>query len=62
MVSESFAALERKHLHFYAPRYKILVDEQDLLQAGVEVESVTVNEVIDGASRVSFTVLNRDLK
>jgi Bacteriophage probable baseplate hub protein len=62
MPFEPFAALERKHVHFYAPRYQVLVDGVDLLRAGVEVENVSVNEVIDGASRVTYTVLNRDLE
>src|SRR4029453_8561515 len=60
----SLLPLERKppNAYFYPPRYRIKVDEQDLSALGVEINAVSVSEVLDGASRASFFVGNGDLR
>lgn len=57
-----FSAIAAGNRHFYVPRYVIRVGGKELLGEGVEVVSLSVDEVLDGASRVSVTVLNHDLR
>ncbi len=57
-----FSAIESQNIHFYSPRFEIRVAGKDILGENAEVVSLTVNEIIDGASRVSFTVLNEGLR
>ncbi len=57
-----FSAIESQNIHFYSPRFEIRVAGKDILGEKAEVVSLTVNEIIDGASRVSFTVLNEELR
>lgn len=57
-----FSTIETQNIHFYPPRFEIRVGGKDILGEEVEVVTLTVNEIIDGASRVSFSVLNEDLR
>jgi uncharacterized protein len=57
-----FSALETQNLHFYAPRYRLLVGGKDLVGEGAEIVSLSIDEALDAASRVSFSVLNHDLR
>lgn len=53
-----FAAFEKKYRNFYAPNYMIKVAGKDLLRESVEVFQVTVNNTLEGADDVSFTLNN----
>lgn len=44
--------------HFYAPAFSIQVGGKDLLDLGVEIFSVTVNNTLEGADDFSFTINN----
>jgi phage protein D len=57
-----FSAIENQNVHFYSPRYVIRISGKDILRQGAEVVSLSVNEVLDGATSLSFTVLNSGLK
>ena len=53
--------LESEYQNFYAPRFQILVGENgetDILDKGVEVTNVNVDNTLDGADTFSFTVFN----
>ena len=53
--------LESEYQNFYAPRFQILVGENgetDILDKGVEVTNVSVDNSLDGADTFSFTVFN----
>lgn len=54
----TFAALEKKYKNFYAPNFMIKVGGKDLLKESVEVFQVTVNNTLEGADDVSFTLNN----
>lgn len=50
-------ALEKKHHDFYAPTYRLLVDERDLLtDERMEVEEVRVDSTLEGMDQFSVTV------
>lgn len=61
-MTATILTLEKQHAQFYAPRYLIRVGGQDVLRAGAEVVSLSVDEELAGAARCSFTVLNGGLK
>jgi hypothetical protein len=50
--------LEQKYQNFYVPASQILVDGQDLLQAGVAVTNVSIDNTLKGGDHFSFTVSN----
>jgi phage protein D len=54
----NIAELELKYQNFYVPASRVTVDGQDLLQAGVEVASLSVDNTLQGGDRFSFTVNN----
>lgn len=51
-------ALEQKYQNLYAPTFKISVEGKDIVQAGMEVISVNIDNILDGADTFSFTVFN----
>ncbi len=53
-----FSALEKKYRNFYAPAFEVKVEGENLLQKGVEVVSVSVDNTLDGADTFTFTVNN----
>ncbi|CAB1062424.1 hypothetical protein D1BOALGB6SA_7201 [Olavius sp. associated proteobacterium Delta 1] len=50
--------LEKKYQAFYAPGFQILVEGKDLLAEKMEVTSVQVDNILDGADHFSFTIDN----
>lgn len=44
--------------HFYAPSFSIQVGGKDILDLGVEIFSVTVNNTLEGADDFSFSINN----
>ncbi len=50
--------LESEYQNFYAPTFEILVEGQNILQLGVEVTNVNIDNTLDGANTFAFTVLN----
>ncbi|PKM82008.1 MAG: hypothetical protein CVU89_06620 [Firmicutes bacterium HGW-Firmicutes-14] len=50
--------LEKKYRNFYGPAFEVKVEGNDLVQAGVEISSVSVDNTLDGADSFSFTVNN----
>lgn len=55
---KKFSELQQEYNNFYVPVFKIEVDGDDLLEKSVEVFGVTVNNTLEGADDVSFTVNN----
>ncbi|WP_019503906.1 phage late control D family protein [Pleurocapsa sp. PCC 7319] len=51
-------ALEKKYQDLYAPTFEISIEGQNILQSGVEVTNVNVDNTLDGADTFSFTVFN----
>jgi phage protein D len=59
MATPDIIELDRRHGHFYAPTYQLLVAGDDiLLTRGLEVASVQVDATLEGAARFSFTLSN----
>jgi phage protein D len=50
--------LEKKYGNFYAPNFLIEIDDKDIKSYGAEVNSVTVDNVLDNADAFNFSVNN----
>jgi phage protein D len=55
---KKFSELQEEYQNFYVPIFKIEVEGDDLLEKSVEVFGVTVNNTLEGADDVFFTVNN----
>jgi len=56
-MTQTFTELEKHHLDFYVPAYRIIVNTKDLLaDMHMEIASVEVDNTLKGADRFSFTV------
>lgn len=56
-MTSTLVQLEQKHLNFYVPSYRILVNGNDLLRKlFLEITQVQVDNTLKGADRFSFTV------
>lgn len=53
-----FSKLEKDYYNFYAPGFQITVAGKELSGEGVEVVSVSVDNILDGADHFSFTINN----
>lgn len=51
-------ALEKKYQNFYVPAYVLVVDNKNVVNEGVEVVSLSVDNTLDGADHFTFTVNN----
>lgn len=54
----NFVEAEDRYHNFYAPTAKVLVEGDNLLQHGIEITSVTVDNTLEGADQFSFVVNN----
>ncbi|EGW36030.1 hypothetical protein DOT_6087 [Desulfosporosinus sp. OT] len=50
--------MEKKYHNFYAPAYEVLIENTDILQEGMELTDVMVENTVEGADSFSFTVNN----
>jgi phage protein D len=57
-----FSEIERKNLNFYAPRFEILIDGENILYRGVEIVSVIIRNNLNGPDDFSITINNPELK
>lgn len=57
-----FSEIERKSLNFYAPRFEIIIDGENILHRGVEIVSVTVNNRLEGPDDFSISINNPEMK
>jgi len=56
-MTQTLEQLEEAHWGFYAPSFRILVNNQDLLQQlYLQITTVQVDDTLKGADRFSFTV------
>src|SRR4051794_5141246 len=53
-----FPELEKKYHNFYAPAFEIEVAGENIMEKGVEIVSVTVDNTLNNADHFTFTVNN----
>lgn len=54
----NFTALEKKYANFYAPAFEILVEGKNLREMGLEITSVKVDQMLEGADYFTFEINN----
>ena len=57
-----FFEIEQKNLNFYAPRFEVLIEGENILYKGVEIISVTVNNKLKDCDDFLISINNPELK
>lgn len=57
-----FSEIESKNLNFYAPRFEIIINGENILYKDIEIVKVTVKNTLTGPDDFDITINNPELK
>ncbi len=57
-----FAKIEQKNLNFYAPRFEVVIDGENIMHSGVQIASVTFTDILRGPDDFSMTINDPDME